>query len=86
MNRASLAAAAAWIVVVLTAAGTAQKPAAEAPGPAVPVVNPYRFADWKDGFPVALDWPSPSSGKWYERSRRQALERVVANLQGNTRA
>ena len=50
-----------------------------------PTPNPYHFADWRSDYPVALDWPKPSLAVTYDRSRRQALERVVANLKGDAR-
>lgn len=66
----------------------AQEEAAPAPAPARPSMqNPaqYRFSTWHADYPVALDLPTPSLAPVYQRSRRQALERVAANLQGNTR-
>ncbi len=40
---------------------------------------------WQDDFPVALDLPFANPAPAYVRSRRQALERIAGNLQGNTR-
>lgn len=51
----------------------------EAPG------NRYNLPDWRPDYPVALDWPQPTLATTYDRSRRQALERIVANLQGQAR-
>ncbi len=48
--------------------------------------NPYGFEVGHQDFPGAPDQPhlSPRNpGKWYDRTRRQAIETVVANLQGN---
>ena len=61
---------------------------APAPAPATsPTQNParYGFATWHADYPVPLDLPTPNLAPVYQRSRRQALERVAANLQGNTR-
>lgn len=60
----------------------AGKGAAEAP-PAPS--NPLGFEVWHDDFPGAPDLPHLSprrSGLWYDRTRRQALESVVAHLSG----
>lgn len=46
--------------------------------------NPYNLQPFHAGFPVALEYPN-HTGLEYDRSRRQALERVVANLSGNSR-
>jgi hypothetical protein len=53
----------------------------EAP-PAAP--NPYRLAPFEPEFPVVLEYP-PQLGLEYVRTRRQILERLAANLQGNVR-
>lgn len=48
--------------------------------------NPYGFAVWFDDFPGAPEHPhlSPRNpGAWYSRSPRQAVESLVAKLQGN---
>lgn len=45
----------------------------------------YPFATWHADYPVPLDVPQPSPAPVYQRSKRQALEKIVANLQGNTR-
>lgn len=46
--------------------------------------NPYRLQPFHADFPAVLEYPN-RSGLEYGRTRRQALERVVANLQGNAR-
>ena len=46
--------------------------------------NPYRLEPCHADFPVELSWPNPH-GRAYDRSRRQILERLCANLQGNVR-
>jgi HEAT repeat protein len=46
--------------------------------------NPYRLEPFHADFPVALEYP-PSNGAEYVRTRRQILERLAANLQGNVR-
>lgn len=55
-----------------------QPKAATAEGPA----NPYKLTPFFADFPVALEYPL-QSGRDYDRTRRQAIARVVANLQGN---
>src|SRR5262245_35005577 len=61
-----------------------QSAPAQAPSGAPPA-NPYNFADWHADFPAAIELPQHSITVTYERSRRQALEQVVANLKGNVR-
>jgi len=46
---------------------------------------PYALQPWYADWPVPLSLPSPSPAATYQHTRRQALEHVVANLQGNTR-
>lgn len=62
------------LAILLTGLASAQ-----APG------NPYGFADWHADFPGQLDLPTRNPGRYYDRSRTQALEQVIANLAGNTR-
>lgn len=45
----------------------------------------YPFEVWHADYPVPLDLPLPNPAPVYQRSKRQALEKIVANLQGNTR-
>jgi hypothetical protein len=52
--------------------------------PAGGAENPYRLDPFEPGFPVELEYP-PHSGLEYVRTRRQILERLAANLQGNVR-
>lgn len=47
------------------------------------VENPYKLTRFEAAFPAALEYP-PMSGLEYGRSRRQALQRLAHNLQGNT--
>lgn len=47
--------------------------------------NPYGFQDWHADFPGEIDQPTRNPGRYYDRNRTQAIEKVVANLQGNTR-
>lgn len=54
------------------------------PAPPAPE-NRYRFPDFRADFPLPLEWPQHDPGPPYSRSRRQALERVVAHLQGDCR-
>jgi len=49
-----------------------------------PGANRYNLKPFHDGFPVELEYPNPT-GREYDGTRRQAIERVVANLQGNVR-
>lgn len=51
-----------------------------APPPASP--NPYRLEPFHADFPVPLEYP-PSHNREYEGTRRQMLQRLAANLQGN---
>src|SRR5262245_5614628 len=46
--------------------------------------TPYALQPWHADWPVPLLLPTPSPAAAWQRTRRQALERVVANLQGNT--
>lgn len=64
---------------------TQATPVAE-PGVLAPTAtaNPYRLTPFHADFPVALEYP-PMSGAEYDRTRRQMLERLTANLQGNVR-
>lgn len=54
------------------------------PGTAQETANPYRLTPFQADFPVPLEYP-PRSGAEYDRSRRQILERLANNLQGNVR-
>lgn len=57
---------------------------AQDPPTAEPAANPYGLVPFHADFPVALVWPNVQ-GRAYDRSRRQILERLAANLQGNVR-
>ncbi|MBL8752114.1 MAG: hypothetical protein JNK15_02330 [Planctomycetes bacterium] len=46
--------------------------------------NPYRLTPFHADFPVPLEYP-PRLNQEYSRTRRQILERLAENLQGNTR-
>jgi HEAT repeat protein len=59
-------------------------PAGAAPGVLTPADNPYRLQPFHADFPLALEYP-PRIGAEYVRTRRQILERLAANLQGNVR-
>lgn len=61
---------------VLAAAAAAQQPETAA--------NPYGLEPFHADFPVPLEYPPPL-GLEYVRTRRQILERLAANLQGNVR-
>lgn len=47
-------------------------------------VNPYRLEPFHADFPVDLEYPN-RYGREYDRTRRQIVERLVANLQGDVR-
>jgi len=66
---------AAALAVGALAAARAQQPAGAA--------NPYGFEVWYADYPVELPLSPQVPMSVYERSRRQALEQVAANLQGN---
>jgi HEAT repeat protein len=63
------------LLVCGSAGQAAQDPAA---------ANPYRLEPFHPDFPAALEYP-PAIGLEYVRTRRQILERLAANLQGNVR-
>lgn len=44
--------------------------------------NPYKLEPFHADFPVELEYP-PHSGLEYDRTRRQVLARIVANLEGS---
>lgn len=64
--------------------GPSQAAPAAAPGATQPGQNPYGLEPFHADFPVVLTFP-PSTGREYQRTRRQVLQRVVANLQGARR-
>ncbi len=64
--------------------GVGPAPAAAAQVAPVRPENPFGLEPFHADFPVPLTYP-PSTGREYQRTRRQALERVVANLQGARR-
>ncbi|HEU4419294.1 MAG TPA: hypothetical protein VFT55_10165 [Planctomycetota bacterium] len=49
-----------------------------------PAVNRYKLEPFHADFPVELDYP-PHTGLDYDRTRRQILERLAANLMGSGR-
>jgi HEAT repeat protein len=46
--------------------------------------NPYRLKPFQPQFPVELEYP-PHVAREYERTRRQVLQQLAKNLQGNVR-
>lgn len=70
------------VVVFLATVGAPL--AAQAAPTAAATPNPYRLQPFHDDFPTPLDYP-PQLGAEYTRTRRQILERLAANLQGNVR-
>ena len=83
-TRAVLAIALCGFVGAQDAPDLTQQPTEPAPPPKAVRPN-YAFSVWHEDYPVALELPLPNPAPLYVRSRRQALERVVANLQGNGR-
>ncbi len=69
------------LVLLLLAAAPAR---AQGPEPRQPG-NPYGLSPFVADFPVALEYPN-RYGREYDRSRRQMIEQLVSNLQGNVRA
>ncbi|MBM4063379.1 MAG: hypothetical protein FJ265_20110, partial [Planctomycetes bacterium] len=73
-----------WLLAALLPAPAAP---AQDPAPAAgqrPAANVYQLSPFHADFPVALEYPD-RSGRDYDRTTRQALEQVVANLQGGAR-
>lgn len=68
------------LAALVAASLTAQEPT---PQPA-PAANPYRLEPFHADFPVELEYP-PHVTTEYVRTRRQILERLASNLQGNVR-
>ena len=58
--------------------------APEPPPTLKPAENRYKLEPFHADFPVDLDYP-PYSGREYDRTRRQILERLCANLMGSGR-
>jgi len=54
------------------------------PASGVQAPNPYRLKPYDAQFPVELDYP-PKTGREYDRTRRQILQQLAKNLQGNVR-
>lgn len=86
MMRRCLLLSAGSLACVLGTPAPAQEP--DQPQPAEvaspPPANPYGLQPFHADFPVALVWPNVQ-GAAYDRTRRQMLERLAANLQGNVR-
>lgn len=66
-----------WALVALCACTDAY------PGENQNPAHPLGFETWDEQFPIRLQLSPRVPGRWYAFSRRQALERVIANLQGN---
>ncbi|MCA8964467.1 MAG: HEAT repeat domain-containing protein [Planctomycetes bacterium] len=84
MTRIRLGSRAIAAALLSTAAGLAQQEAQPASLPAGGPPNPYRLAPFHADFPIALEYPN-QYGRDYDRTRRQVIEQLVANLQGNVR-
>jgi hypothetical protein len=61
-----------------------QAPQPEPPPVLKPAENRYKLEPFHADFPVELDYP-PHTGLEYDRTRRQILERLCANLMGSGR-
>jgi len=85
VKRAQLAVLVALSVGLATARSQEPETALPQAAPSAPKPQRYAFETWREDYPVALELPTPNPAPVYQRSRRQALERVAANLQGNTR-
>lgn len=72
-------------LLVLAWAPLAAQQAGPGNPPGHPPGNPYGIEPWHADYPVPLVLPHRAAPDFYERTRRQALEQVVANLQGNVR-
>lgn len=72
------------LAALFAATVAAQEPSAAVGEAAAKAPNPYRLSPFEPEFPVALEYP-PQLGLEYVRTRRQILERLAANLQGNVR-
>lgn len=75
-----LPSAAAAILLAVTSA--AQVAAKESPDKPAQAPNPYKLQPFHAAFPVELQYP-PHLAREYVRTRRQILEQLAANLQGN---
>lgn len=64
--------------------GVGARPPAESPAVLRHPDNRYNLTPFYPDFPVELEYPNPQ-GLEYEQTRRQALERVVKNLEGGGR-
>lgn len=73
-----------FLLATLTAAQAEPEAAAAAAPATAAAPNPYRLQPFEPDFPVALAYP-PQLGREYVRTRRQILEQLAANLQGNVR-
>ncbi len=73
------------VAALLPAFGRAQDgPPATAVASLQAPPNPFRLDPFRTDFPVGLEYP-PHLGAEYDRTRRQILERLAQNLQGNVR-
>jgi len=66
------------------AGAQAPRPGAGAPQGPPTAANPYRLAPFHADYPVVLEYPN-HHGREYDRTRRQVVARIVANLQGACR-
>lgn len=74
-----------FVALTASALSAQADPVTQPPISQAPKTSRYGIDSWRDDYPVALDLPVANPAPVYVRSRRQALERIAANLQGNTR-
>lgn len=74
----------ALLAALFAATLAAQEPSAAVGEAAASAPNPYKLNPFEPEFPVVLEYP-PQLALEYVRTRRQILERLAANLQGNVR-
>lgn len=74
-----------FVAIAVSALVAQTEPVTQPPISQAPKPSRYGIDAWRDDYPVALDLPAANPAPVYVRSRRQALERIAANLQGNTR-
>lgn len=70
------------ILRFLCCTGLGALAAAQDTAPQQRAANPFRLEPFHADFPVPLEYP-PQHGREYDGTRRQMLQRLAANLQGN---
>ncbi|MCU0864677.1 MAG: HEAT repeat domain-containing protein [Planctomycetes bacterium] len=74
----------ALLSLLLPSVAVAQAAPGQPTPPTPATANPYQLQPFHAEFPAALEYP-PRHGGEYDRSRRQILRRLAANLAGNVR-